>query len=128
MAGSLAIGEEQIEVHLAIDHCVVMASELLQFRSMRELMRKSWFRRYCSGDASEAVFGVRMMRGGEQSRGREMRGEIVNMVSVVLVFLVSVCGMLTVTGEVNPRWTADWRGELALIGEDATRDPSFSYG
>ena len=44
----------------------MIESELLQFNSIRELMKRSWFRRYCNGDANEDVLGIRMTEGGEQ--------------------------------------------------------------
>ena len=99
MDGSVVIVEEQTDVQLAIDHCVVMASEMLQFKSMRELMKKSWFRRYCRGDDSEEVLGISMMTGEEQPERHENCGGIVNMVSAVLVLPVSICAMLAVAEE-----------------------------
>ena len=41
MVGSVTIGVEQIDVQLAMVHCVVVEKEVLQFRSIRELMKKS---------------------------------------------------------------------------------------
>ena len=64
----MAIAVVLLDVRSLIFHCVMIESELLQFNSIRELMKRSWFRRYCSGDANEDVLGIRMMVGGEQPR------------------------------------------------------------
>ena len=62
----MAIAVELLDVQSLIFHCVMIESELLQFNSIRELMKRSWFRRYCNGDANEDVLGIRMTEGGEQ--------------------------------------------------------------
>ena len=41
MVGSVTIGVEQIDVQLAMVHRVVMEREVLQFKLIRELMKKS---------------------------------------------------------------------------------------
>ena len=51
---------------------MVIESELLQFKSMRELRKKSWFLRYCRGNVNEEVLGMRMMAGGEQPSKDEL--------------------------------------------------------
>ena len=38
---SVTMGVEQIDVQLVMDHCVVIEREVLQFKSMRELRKKS---------------------------------------------------------------------------------------
>ena len=53
-----------------------MARVLLEFRFMCELMKKSWLRRYCRGDASEDVLGLRIMPGVEHAEGRELFDEV----------------------------------------------------
>ena len=68
MVESVTMGVEQIDVQLVMDHCVVIESEVLQFKSMRELRKKSWLRRYCRGAVNEEVLGMTMMTGGEQPR------------------------------------------------------------
>ena len=41
MVGSVTMGVEQTDVQLLMVHCVVMEREVLQSKSMRELMKKS---------------------------------------------------------------------------------------
>ena len=41
MVGSGTMGVEQIDVQLLMVHRVLMESDVLQFKSMRELMKKS---------------------------------------------------------------------------------------
>ena len=93
-----------------------MAREVLQLRSMRELMKKSWFRRYCSGDAREEVLGMRMMAGGEQPRSkgscavRWTDGMCAVLVLVMVgAWVVSIIGMVVVEVE-----TARDRGVFAF--------------
>ena len=66
MEESLVIAVALLDVQSLIFHWVMIESELLQFNSIRELMKRSWFRRYCSGDANEDVLGIRVTEGGEQ--------------------------------------------------------------
>ena len=53
-----------------------MARVLLQFRLMCELMKKSWLRRYCRGDASEDALGLRIIPGVEHPGGRKLFDEV----------------------------------------------------
>ena len=106
MEASAATGEAHVEVQLVIDQWVVMAREVLQLRSMRELMKKSWFRRYCSGDAREEVLGMRMMAGGEQPRSKgscavRWTDEMSTVLLLVMVdvWVVSIIGMVVVEVE-----------------------------
>ena len=93
-----------------------MAREVLQFKSMRELMKKSWFRRYCSGDAREEVLGIRMMAGGEQPRSKGSCAvrwtdgmSAVLLLVMVGAWVVSIIGMVVVKVE-----TARDRGVFAF--------------
>ena len=73
MLGSMTVGVEHMNVQLLMVHWVMVESELLQFKSIRELMKKSSFIRYSRGDATEEVLGIKVTIGAEQSKRNTLR-------------------------------------------------------
>ena len=72
----------------------MIESELLQFNSIRELMKRSWFRRYCSGDANEDVLGIRVMEGGEQPGRNQPSVFHINVMNELLRLVMSAAAVV----------------------------------
>ena len=73
MVGSTTIGIEHTNVQLLMVHWVMVENELLQFKSIRELMKKSSFLRYSRGAVKEEVLGIKATIGAEQSKRNMLR-------------------------------------------------------
>ena len=84
-----------LDVQSLIFHWVMIESELLQFNSIRELMKRSWFRRYCSGDANEDVLGIRVTEGGEQPRSDHPGALYIDVMSGLLRLVMDEVGVVT---------------------------------
>ena len=114
MEGSVEIAVALLDVQSLIFHWVMIESELLQFNSIRELMKRSWFRRYCSGDVNEDVPGIRVMEGGEQPGSDRPSVLCIHTMSGLLRLVMSAVGVV-------------YAGAAVLIPDDAGRYFRISF-